>query len=673
MSAFDLNSVKECIKQVNGKMKVSRVLLHGAPGVGKNTVRRLMLNYPLKDEHSSKGDLVRPISTSRMMSTDGHNLEEVDKTNLIRMIQKELKMYISKTQENPVKSSSSDNVSVNTDDDADNTSSVRVSQPSLDEILNVPSRTPEVLTDVTKLDSIDPCTPSLFECQFIYLVDLGGQPLFFNLLPRLFQSDLDESPNHIIVIPLNEKLNTKPRNCVDDFGKKMQLPDSLMPTHLQLVERVCQLAKTSKARVMVVGTRLNLEDKEEPLSKKNMLLSHLLEKYHDNLVPNKGGEVIFAINAMAPEKEKREEYSKMLRSLILENFCSGDGKMIPLLWMALELELSHYSRKPGDIVDKAHCNKVAKALGVKDVNDALTFFTKTGVHYYYPEALPGIVFNSVGAIFSRLLAIVKALFLFNAQNKSSQDFRKLQESGMLTRKYLFNLLSRARAPINQLFSNEDFLKLILYLRIAFNIDNNTLFIPGLLPVDSIESRINIFHSEPLAFFWYDEHYQKVRILPQSFFHALIAELFRNKESIKLYRSWQSRSSITIKVILESNGKECKVCLVNRVFWLEAFIVKHDFSSDNISCLMQIIQSCSQSVLKQLNMANSLDDLQYGLLCPAKTCGIQLPHLSTLCGPDFVFKCLEKMECEWKEEDDARLFWARCINQQSELKIFDIAL
>ena len=662
----NIHDVERSIKQASGKIKVARVLLHGGPQVGKTSVKRLIFNYPPlpKEEEQSTPlleDPVRAISTRRMMSTDHKNLEEVDEAKLIQMIQKEVKSHLSKREEEKLRPSPSNSTSRGSKSlDVGIAPANKKPQTSSNEASDVPSKiTPEVLTDIAEgLDSIDPDTPELFACQFAHLIDSGGQPQFSDLLPLVFQS---ESHHHMVVVPLNEKLDTKPRNCVNVRGERMELPDSLLLTHFQLIERVCQSAKASESRVMVVGTHLDQEDVDEPLAEKNKILSHLLEKYQDNLVPNKDGDVIFPVNAMATKGKKREEYSRVLQSLILDVCCPDDGKTIPLRWMALELELSRRSKESGEIVEKAECEEVAKALGIKNVNGALAFFTDIAVHYHYPEAVPEIIFTSVGAISSRLSTVVETSFLCLAQTK---DSRRLKDTGKLTREYLFRLLSKA--PESNLLTNDNFLKLIRHLRIVFNIDDNTLFIPSLLQVDPTQQSLDDFHHEPLVFYWYDDDYQEVRILPQSFYHALIVELLRKKESIKLNKGGQSRSSILLNLTLQS-GKECIVCLKNGVFWLEAFVERHVFSPGDISLLTQIIQSCSRAVLGQLNLANTLGNLQCGLLCPKKKCGIELPHLCASCGPDCRFKCLEKTECRWNEQNDERMLWISCLQLKGDYK------
>ena len=646
------------IKQVNGKMKVARVLLHGAPQVGKTSVKRLIFNYPplaKEDERSTQllEDPVRAISTCRMMSTDERNLEEIDETKLIKMIQMELKSHLSKRKEEETKrpAKHSSNAREIRKSDIESEIAKNSAKPlSMDEVSQMPPKMPEVLADIANdLDSIDPKnTPPLFACQFAHLVDSGGQPQFSDLLPLVFQS---ESHHHIAVTPLNEKLNTKPQNCVNIRGQREKLPDALLLTHFQLIERVCQLAKASESKVIIVGTHLDKENKEEPLAKKNEQLKPLLEKYQGSLISKDDESIVFAVNAMAPEGKERKEYAAMLQGLILDDFCSNEEKMVPLRWMALELELSRRSRKSGEIIEKTECDEIATSLGISDLPGAMSFFNEIAVHYYYPEAVPGIIFTSVGAISSRLSTIVEASFLCRARNKEA---RLLQKTGELSLQYLFQLLSKS--PKIKCFTTNDFVQLIKHLRIVFSIDDHTLFFPSLLPVDpKKENKLDCYHPEPLVFYWYDAKYQEVRILPQSFFHALIVELLQRKERVRLAKVEQSRSNIVLTLTLESK-KECLIRLVSQVFWMEAFAEKCTFVSDDISFLTEIIQSSSQSVLRQLKLAGTFGDLQYGLLCPKKKCGIELPHLCTSAGTSSLQKCLEDEHCKWEEEDSTRLFW-----------------
>ena len=154
-------------------MKVARVLLHGAPQVGKTSVKRLIFNYPpLAKEYEKSTQLledpVRAISTCRMMSTDERNLEEIDETKLIKMIQMELKSHLSKRKEEETKrpAKHSSNAREIRRSDIESEIAKNSAKPlSMDEVSQMPPKMPEVLADIANdLDSIDPKKHSAIVC-----------------------------------------------------------------------------------------------------------------------------------------------------------------------------------------------------------------------------------------------------------------------------------------------------------------------------------------------------------------------------------------------------------------------------------------------------------------------------------------------------------------------------
>ena len=671
-----MNAIKKGIQNVKGSMKVACVLLHGAPGAGKTSVKRLILSLPSLTKRDEKSTMllenpVRAISTSRILKNGRNKLEEVDEEYLIKMIQKEIKNHLAKQKDKEsfmhfdesgkeeVCNISQVNKSTCCLDDSPNVHENERNNVTSDENAHMSS----IMSDIAKdIDLIDPTTPSFFEHKFLQLVDSGGQPQFSDLLPLVFQS---ESHDHIATIPLNEKLEQKPHNWYRIKDKVFNCPDRILLSHLDLIKRLCQLAKASNSKVFVVGTHLDQENEKETLADKNLMLKPLLEKYRDNLVlPNNKGDVIFAVNAMAPEGEEREKYATMLQTSFLDNCLHDKKNEVPIRWIALELELSRCSRESEEIIELARCHDIAKSLGIKDFSGALSFFNELAVHYYYRDAIPGILFTSVGPISSRLSAIVDSSY-FGC--KHSQDARRLHESGVLTREYFYKLLSEV--PKNDLFTNDMFLKLIKYLRIVFDIDQHKLFIPSILPVGKVDRELVHYQPVPLVLYWYDEDYQEVRILPQSYFHALIVELLR-KDGVKLSSTdeKQCRSDIVLNFILEKK-RVCTIRLVNQGFWLEIFVNKMCFCPEDFPFFTDVIQDCSHTVLKQLKLGGVLGDLQYGLLCPKKKCGKEFPHLCALNDADgFVMRCLINEQCTWEEDDADRQFWIRCLGSNGKYYI-----
>ena len=461
----------------------------------------------------------------------------------------------------------------------------------------------------------------------------------------------------MVVIRLDKLLHDKAENCVQIDGKKCILPESLSLTNYQLIERVCQQASGSDSRVFVIGTHLDCENKTEPLSKKIEMLKPLLTKYEHNLSVNENNEPIFAVNAMTENGDERKKFAATLQAAILsapilvnegDSNNTRDGIPVPLRWIILEIELSRRSKQAAVLhIDEIY--EVADALEIPDLPKALEFFKKLAIHYHYPKVLPNIVFTSVSPISSLLSNIVEASFERPEYAPVNVDQQRLQNNGELTVKFL-NQLSHKLQAIEH-FPMEDFIRLMRYLRVLFDIDNDTYLIPSLLPVETTAID-NSYLQEPLLCYWLSE-LDKVRILPQSFFNALIVELLRRDE-VKLNRKCkQSRSAFVFDVTLPTSNK-CRVCVVDKGFWLEIFVDKFAEYND-CRPILNIIQTCTKHVLEQLHLS-SLGDLQYGIRCGSKDCRIVFSHPSKCTDHKrHIFNCLETGN-KWEETTEERLFW-----------------
>ena len=614
----DVLIVAERINQrATGEMSVVCFILHGAPGAGKTCVRGLLLNLPPQYYPSTRlmEDPVRAISTIQLVSfTDGSTghalLKEIDEGEIMQMILGEA-LTKSKLEEEGRNEEVSSSIPTTTPD-VDRTSHdgnsathhiSSTTNPYSTSVKPQPEHS-EVLREIAAtVNQLKPGMPPLFQCHHVNIVDTGGQSQFANLLPLVLRS---HSRNHLVVIRLDEKLNDRPKNRFD----KCDLPEHLTLTNFQLIERVCQLASGSNAHVVIVGTCLDLENEEEPLEKKMEMLEPLMKKYPNNLALTKEGEPIFAVNAMEPEGEERKKYAKTLQEVVLKaptlaksgNQGNG-GILVPLLWFVLELELSRRSKDKAGVLGIENIRSIAQMLEVSDLDEALAFFTKLAMHYHYPEALPNKIFTSITPIASRLSSIVEASFPCEPGPKCP-DQQRLQTTGELTREFLDKLCSHL--PSDEHFSTEDFLCLMKYLRVLFDIDGDTFLLPSLLPVDTQQPLDDCYH-EPLLCYW-NESKQVVRILPQSYFHALINELLRD-DKVELDKTRQnSRSSFHFLVTAPSDS-HCRLVLVDCVSWLEVFV---DDGMEREECcvwLLDMIQSCTLRVLGQLDLTE-LGKLQY---------------------------------------------------------------
>ena len=105
------------MKEGGGKMKPCNITLHGPPGVGKTSLKRLILGLPplLKEEENSTNIMekaVRAVSTSRW-TRDGTNLlADVNNDEFITMLAQTVGVVNEKIQKKPLPDSTHDNTLV---------------------------------------------------------------------------------------------------------------------------------------------------------------------------------------------------------------------------------------------------------------------------------------------------------------------------------------------------------------------------------------------------------------------------------------------------------------------------------------------------------------------------------------------------------------------------------
>ena len=668
-----------------GKMKVVCFLLHGAPCVGKTSTKRLLLGLPPLGRGNSTilmEDVVkaiRNIGTIKVMAVNDSclELEVMDGKKTIQMIQREIQKFLAENMEASQKKSKSNKESSpasprfatnNTvHDHCPATPTPGPSHSSPDEGKSSPppitkSSNPsrsEVLRDIaTDLDSLESSTdgPTLFECHHINIVDSGGQPQFSNLLPLVFLSQLH---HHLVTIRLDQLLSDKPINCYNRDGTMHQLPEHLVLSQYQLIERVCQLAAGSQSRVIIIATRLDDQNADEPLAKKNELLKPLVQKYANNIVLNEQGDPIFAVNAMAPVGKDRKGYTRMLQEVILDapvltidkTDHVEDGIDVPLRWIVLEQELNRQSEDVG-VFEMTKTKSIADDLQVKKLKKALNFFKELALLYYYP-VLPDKVFTSITPISLRLSEVVEAT-LVHKGGLCTNEHQKLRKTGKLSKSFLKTLCRKL--PPNEFFSLDDFVSLMIHLRVFFLIDPDTIFIPSLLPVEITEPLDEENLHEPLLCYWM-QNKDELRILPQSYFHALIVELLGRKETIELNTMCNhSRSTIHLVAILASR-KEYRLVVIDCDFWFEVFVDSR-LECKQRQLVLKLIQSCTTRVLEQLKLSR-LGELQYGLRCYSGKCCVEGARYVSKCVDrcPFSFKCLQSGKY-WREEESGRHFWFR---------------
>ena len=376
-----------------------------------------------------------------------------------------------------------------------------------------------------QLPKVKPST-ELFDVDWMYLLDSGGQPQFLDVLPLLFRNE----SLHIVVIRLTEGLDDKPKVRFYDKGKDVYtLPDHLTLSNREFIERACQMAEAqatsgkSVPKVMVVGThkdKLGINRKSK-LIEINKELTKVHQKYSRVLIRKSSDEVIFAVNAMAPDGEERQQYTEELQKCILEAAKeTGDVIDVPLKWLAFHLDLD----KTGGIVRKSECYRRGEILGMgrSEVENALKFFDKVSLLLYHPDDVPDLVFTKMYPLISRLSRLIKASFI-TPGGCVTAPYDRLRRKGLFNKSFLSTIFEDLYESGEE-FSDDDFLKLLECRKIAVHIGDDDYFLPSALSLEPPSNDPSFELScVPLAFTWGG------RILPHGFFLTLVVVLLRRQE------------------------------------------------------------------------------------------------------------------------------------------------
>ena len=565
--------------------------MHGAPAVGKSSLHRLLQGLPpLQKSQQFSTELfqnpVRLIYTGQLTLTGKNVLERVDERKVMRMIAAQMTRHKKKST-------------------SEITPLTKITKPlsPLPVASNKTSSSGKVSTDTVvvsdvvkgiaaELSKVNTHTADLFSHRLFHIVDSGGQPQFTDVLPLMFP----KVSLHIVVIRLDEKLDDKPKIRYLVAGEdKYVLPENLALSHLQMIERTCELAqaaatknqKDKPPRVVVVGTCLDCVCPEESLLQKNHRLEEVFERYKHIIVRKSSQEVIFAMNAMVPEGEERNEYTCVLQNVLFNAppVHTSDVK-VPTRWMLLHLELSRLSEE--GLLEMSSCIAVADRIQMcNDLPNALDYFTKVALHMRFPKKLPKLVFTEVNPIVSRLSTVLAATFTLPEFDPIEEERENLRVNGIVTKAFVHKLFD-GKFKQNP-FSVDDFFSLLEYLRIAVKIDDSKDFIPCVLPLDDPNLANLPNKSDPILLTW------NGKVLPQGFFPALIVQLLQRKVA-PCFSHCAGEKQLRRAVWLNSQYGALR--LVDQTSWFELYFAgKMQYSQ----IMLQAVEDSSRVLTDVLNI------------------------------------------------------------------------
>ncbi len=389
-------------------------------------------------------------------------------------------------------------------------------------IASVVSGVAEELTSATQgtdQSSIDQQEGELFESNWVYVTDSGGQPQFHDTSP-LFIKHISVA---LIVVRLIDELSNFPS---DEYYKDGQLVGSPHASHMTLGETLQSLIQSieshtsqdRKPKMIFVGTFLDQLKSLDTLIKRNKeILDMLPPDIKELLVYDNPGlnNLIFSLNTISREDDSLATANRI--RIAVERSIPLQVK-IPFWWSFLDSLFQSLSASlQRGVLSKQECLRLAIRFGyvLQDLEAAVVFFDEVCIAHYYPSILPNTVFVDAQIPLDKITELSQhAISLRTAEVKlrstlsSEAGWKRFQDQGVIT---LDHLQFFKKHYVEGIFSPEDMLLIMKKLLVVAPIPlveatthQAKFFMPSLLKsiqpaeLDKIRSS---FTTSPLAVYF----------------------------------------------------------------------------------------------------------------------------------------------------------------------------
>ena len=523
-SAENLRQFQEAMKHGHIRAWLCKLLLYGAAGSGKTSMKEMILGNPPPVDRTSTPLAMRPTTVYRI-NLDGKEWTKITtleerKVFLARALIQSAPDLVSRllaTRRKEASSSSVSTVAVSQVQSKDQASPDQGKPPPLDDQPPSASLQPASLDDGESDQDIDSEVDDILESistdrelvklmgqlsttvdplaffRLVQMIDAGGQPQFHEILP-VFLRNLSF---YVFVFRLCDDLAKHP---VVEFyvdGKPVGSSFTSAQSIEQLLQHCVRCIHSHRSptgsesecpQIMVIGTHVDQEKKSsETRDEKNrkilQILSPLDQKqivYH-NLSEKK---VLFALNAMA--RGNIEEISvKQIREALL---CNRSVKPvdIPSRWFALEILLEEMTQalKRG-VLSKEDCITAAiEKLHFEEdaVDAALQYLDQVSAILYYPKILPNVVFADPQVLLDKVSELVfksAEIEKLSKEQALTGDWIKFHEFGLVTIEFLSQEVFK-KHYVPGLFEIDDLVLLFKKLLIFATFSKSEYFVPALL-------------------------------------------------------------------------------------------------------------------------------------------------------------------------------------------------
>ena len=494
---YDMAMKEGCVT-----MKISHVLLLGASGVGKTTIKHTIIlskdppqarsSTPLADSVARIHIPVQNVETEKIKFAKCESKwSQINSDSFREMIADTIIDFFKsiadklRTKEDSVSQVVKDHSLTASEDQSDDPktdshSAVEPSAIQLSEPLQSAARSDlegqreftinQLKTTITKVRSEilkmvstrqnmgRPDQLELLQTHWVYLTDSGGHPFFYNLLPHFTHGIHVAIHVHRLCDSLAKRPSAVYFKDGNSRGHPYESPLTTKDTFHHLIRSILSHSVNKAFRLVCIGTHFDIirEHRETVKQMNEEFLKIIPEEMREKCLSSNSP--IFPVDA----REKNPNLTKQLYKYFQKVYKEVE---VPVWWYILEVIINKFSTDQNrKVLLKRECIDIAELINISEEKlvEALKWFHSNHIFHYYAKFLPNVVFCDTQVLLSIISELViEAHFLRSDCAHPAVDGKwgKFGERGILTLEILEHF---KEFYVQGIFESKDLISILEY-------------------------------------------------------------------------------------------------------------------------------------------------------------------------------------------------------------------